>query len=259
MSSGDVSRVSPDFLRRIGDAFAPVKKRTYALMQPATGDAVLDLGCGPGTDTIPLAALVGSEGSVVGIDSDPEMIRVADGRAAAAGCSSVVRHVLADASSLPLEGERYDSCRSERVFQHLLDPERALAELRRVVKPGGTIVVADPDTASMSLDTTETDIAWRLPHSMAGVQNNGYSARGLFRLFRTQGLENVIAEVIPMIFHDYEVLRVLLRVKLDEVLRHAGLSVQDFERLEREIEEASRAQTFFGYVSMVVVAGKKPA
>ena len=255
--SVSVSHFSPDFLRRVSEAFAPLKRRTHELMGIGPGSAALDLGCGPATDTLALAEIVGSSGRVGGVDAAREMIQVADERVRTAGATEWVRHVLADASSLPLETGSFDACRSERVFQHLADPEGALAELHRVTRPGGRVVVADPDLCSMSIDTRETDTEWRLFHSMAEIQQNGYSARTLYRLFKQRGFADVRAEVVPLLFHDYAVLRVLLRVKLDELLRHSGLGMEAFERLEKGIEDAVKDGTFFGYVNMVVVAGER--
>ncbi len=67
------------------------------------GHAVLDVGCGPGTDTIVLAGLVGPTGRVVGVDSDATMIAEADRRAEQAGCSAWCRHQQGGAMALPLE------------------------------------------------------------------------------------------------------------------------------------------------------------
>ena len=65
-------------------------------LQP--GHAVLDVGCGPGTDTIVLAGLVGPTGRVVGVDSDAAMIAGADRRAGQAGCYAPARASISAAT-----------------------------------------------------------------------------------------------------------------------------------------------------------------
>ena len=110
--------VDPEYLRVVGDLLNQIKQRTYDRMQIRTGHKVLDVGCGPGTDTIPLAHLVGSFGQVCGVDYDEAMVVEADQRAEKVGVRAWVKHKRADASSLPFESEYFDSCRSERVFQH---------------------------------------------------------------------------------------------------------------------------------------------
>jgi ubiquinone/menaquinone biosynthesis C-methylase UbiE len=93
--------VDPEYLDMIAEVVAKHKRRTYELMDITAGDAVLDVGCGPGTDTIPLAGLVGPTGRVVGVDFDPEMLAEADRRAAEASVDDRVEHRQADATALP--------------------------------------------------------------------------------------------------------------------------------------------------------------
>src|SRR5262249_8230525 len=138
------------------------KQASYALLDLAPGHRVLDLGCGPATDTLALGRLVGESGEVVGIDHDAEMVAEATRRAAAAGLDAWVKHRQAEATRRPLESEVFDAARSERVLQHLLDPEGALAEMVRVTKPGRPIVVSDPDWGTLSIDTPEVELERRL-------------------------------------------------------------------------------------------------
>ena len=100
--------VDSDFLRLIEEMVATYKQRTYSLMQIESGHKVLDVGCGPGTDTIPLALLVGETGQVVGVDYDQEMLAEADQRAEEAGVGGWVTHQHADAAALPFEPNRFD-------------------------------------------------------------------------------------------------------------------------------------------------------
>jgi ubiquinone/menaquinone biosynthesis C-methylase UbiE len=74
--------VDPHRLDILAERLKQFKQRTYALMSIQPGDAVLDVGCGPGTDTLILAGLVGPAGRAVGVDSDAAMIAEADRRRA---------------------------------------------------------------------------------------------------------------------------------------------------------------------------------
>ena len=73
------------------------------LMHIELGHRIPDVGCGPGTDTVPLAQTVGPSGLVVGIDYDQEMIATADQRAEQTGVGDWVKHEHRDATSLPFE------------------------------------------------------------------------------------------------------------------------------------------------------------
>lgn len=137
--------VDPAYLAKAAQILSEKKKKSYDALALSAGQKVLDVGCGPATDTIDLAKIVGSSGIVVGVDHDPEMVRLADLKAKEAGISWC-SHVLADAvKSIPFPDQHFDAVRVERVLQHVTDPAAALKEIVRVLKPGGIVSTLDPD------------------------------------------------------------------------------------------------------------------
>jgi len=108
-----------------------------------TGDHVLDVGTGPGYLAIAASKLVGSDGLAIGIDASPGMIDRA--RTLAARTRSAATYEVASAESLPFDDDVFDVAVSRLVFHHLTGDlkERALAEIARVLKPNGRLLVAD--------------------------------------------------------------------------------------------------------------------
>jgi SAM-dependent methyltransferase len=102
---------------------------------------VLEVGCGTGVDLPALATAVGPEGVVVGCDPSRAAL------AAAARRVPGVELVEAGAEALPFGDASFDACRIDRTLQHVPDPEAALRELARVVRPGGRLVVLEIATA----------------------------------------------------------------------------------------------------------------
>src|SRR3954447_18401181 len=120
----------------------------YLLPALVPGTRLLDVGCGPGTITIDLAArLLPGEG--VGVDPSERVLQDAREAAEAAGAANVTFQV-ADAYALPFDDGAFDVVHAHQVLQHLTDPVAALREMRRVTRPGGTVAVRDSDYAAMT-------------------------------------------------------------------------------------------------------------
>lgn len=109
---------------------------------------MLELGPGPGAFSVGAAQRVGPEGRLIAVDIQPEMIARAQRRAREAGLTNVEAHV-ASAYRLPLESGGVDRAFLVTVLPEIPDQDRALAELRRVIKPGGQLSITeeftDPD------------------------------------------------------------------------------------------------------------------
>jgi SAM-dependent methyltransferase len=178
------------------------KGRVLELLDPLPGQTVLDLGCGPGTDLAAMAPLVAPQGAVIGIDHDPEM--VAEARARTAGLPLVeVRQ--GDIQALPLDDRSVDRARTDRVLQHVSDPARALAEFRRVARPGGRIVMAEPDWEGLLLDSPVPALSRGLTRFITTqVIRNATIGRGLARLCVQAGLTVRSVTALAPVFHDFD-------------------------------------------------------
>jgi ubiquinone/menaquinone biosynthesis C-methylase UbiE len=112
------------------------------------GEHVLELGPGPGAFTIDAVRRVGPEGRIIAVDIQPAMIAQVDRRVREAGLSNVETHV-ASAYNLPLDDASADRAFLVTVLPEIPDQGRALAELRRVLRPGGVLSITeeflDPD------------------------------------------------------------------------------------------------------------------
>ncbi|MBA4192817.1 MAG: methyltransferase type 11, partial [Planctomycetaceae bacterium] len=106
------------------------------------GDTVMDIGCGAGVDSILAARKVGPSGRVVGVDMTHEMVEKARDNALAAVVHNVEFH-QGEADHLQVGGETVDVVISNGVFNLCLDKPKVLAEILRVLRPGGRLQMAD--------------------------------------------------------------------------------------------------------------------
>ena len=110
---------------------------------------LLDLGCGPGTLTLDLAARV-APGRVLGLDLAPEVVEAARAEAAGSRAGAAVTFAVGDAYAVDAEAGAFDVVHAHQVLQHLSDPVAALREMRRVVRPDGLVAARDSDYAAMT-------------------------------------------------------------------------------------------------------------
>lgn len=120
----------------------------YLLPHLRTGMAVLDVGCGPGSVTLDLAASV-APGPVVGIEPEASVLETARAAAVTRG-DTLTSFVEADVMALPWADDSFDVVHAHQVLQHLADPVGALREMGRVCRPGGIVAVRDADYEAMT-------------------------------------------------------------------------------------------------------------
>ena len=106
------------------------------------GDAILDIGCGAGVDTIIAALMAGQSGSVTGLDLVPEMLARAQENARLAGALNA-GFMEGSTEELPLPDNTFEVVISNGVFNLVVDKAKALGEVYRVLKPEGRFMLAD--------------------------------------------------------------------------------------------------------------------
>ena len=135
-----------DEFRRLLDRRSAETHAAYLLPRLAPGMRVLDFGCGPGTITVGLAKLV-EPGEVHGLDMEESQIEIARAAAADGGHDNAAFHV-GNVFDLPFEDSSFDVAHCHAVLMHIPDVQAALAEVKRVLKPGGIVAAREMSVSS---------------------------------------------------------------------------------------------------------------
>lgn len=122
------------------------RMRVLDLMSVRTGEAVLDIGSGPGLLAYDLARLVGEKGRLVALDNAPAMVAMTNARLAGLAQADAKE---GDANALAFADSTFDAAVSTQVYEYVADMPRALAELHRVLKPAGRALILDTDWRSV--------------------------------------------------------------------------------------------------------------
>jgi ubiquinone/menaquinone biosynthesis C-methylase UbiE len=130
------------------------RQRIRDLLALQSGEDVCSIGCGPGFEPSELADVVGTSGHVHGIDQSQPMLK-----SAATRCVDQPQVTLSagDATDLPIGDERVDAATAIQVYEYVPDGEAAVAELARILRPGGRAVVCDTDFDSLVWRSTNRD------------------------------------------------------------------------------------------------------
>lgn len=208
-----------------------------------TAAPMVEIGSGPGTD----AARVGA----LGVDLSLAMAKRARQRA--------VPMTVGDAHRLPIAGGSVGVVRADRVLQHLEEPQVALEEMVRILRPGGHLVVADPDQQTLSITVPGvpdriTSTVRRLRRDV-GYRNGRVAAETAGRLSAI-GLVDLKVEASALVLTDPD-LAFGLPGWVARWAEVAGFDRSD-DRLWRARLAATKDAGFVYAVTYLVTCGRKP-
>jgi SAM-dependent methyltransferase len=172
------------------------KERSFEALHPRPGAVLMDVGCGTGDDVLRLAALAPG-GRVVGVDPSEAMLEEARRRAAAAAAadppppSAAVEFVRGVVPGLSAPDGSLDGIRAERTLLHIADPGAAMDDMARALRPGGRLVVAEPDWGTLVVDAEPARVADAIAAAAGEGFRSPHIGRSLHRLARAAGLVDV--------------------------------------------------------------------
>jgi SAM-dependent methyltransferase len=210
------------------------------------------VGAGTGDDALALAERYSVK--VAAVDSSETMVEEARRR----GLSDAR---VADACALPFPDASFDGCWADRVFQHLADPEAALAELVRVTKRDGRIVVADPDYGTQAVELEDQELARRILRFRAErMLRNGTLAHRMRELFAAAGLDDVTAEPAPIVLRDPTALDSAMGLRSWAATAHVHgvVTDEDARAWEGQLDTTVAEGRFLYSFTIFLTAGTKP-
>jgi arsenite methyltransferase len=161
------------------------------------GEHVLDVGSGPGLLAAEMVAEVGANGSVTGVDPSEDMLAIA--RAPLTDADPRLTFVSGGATVLPFEDDSFDAATSTQVYEYVADMPAALAEVRRVLRPGGRLLILDTDWDSIVWRSSDDERMRRVLHAWDEHLADPHLPRRLPELLRDSGFTLTAAQVLPLL------------------------------------------------------------
>lgn len=243
---------------RTMNATSVYKRRSIELLGLEPGMRALDVGCGTGEESAALAGIVGPEGQVLGIDFSAAM--VGESQARWASLAPRLRFEVGDVHALGLPDRSWDVARADRMFQHLASPAGALGELVRVLRPGGRLVVSDPDWGTYVIDAPPSPAVRRYHEFAQGQARNPWIGRQLYGLFRAAGLRDVAVEAQVVFFLDLNVLEKMgnLDAGFVSAVADGQMTAEQVAEVRSELRARQAAGRFLASLNVVTVSGTVP-
>jgi len=227
------------------------RHRSYELLAFQPGDLVADVGCGLGTATRELVAL---GARAVGFDASEAMIVEAQRRSEGLR----VEFAPADVSALPLDDGVLAGYRAERLYQHLADPALALGEARRVLAPGGRLVLVDQDWDGFLIDGDPKDVTRAILLGFSDSIRTGWIGRSYRRLLTQAGFTNVVVLPETVAITGPPIGAILPRLAADAAVESEAVDAAAAERWVEDQRGRLDAGTFFAAMTHFTATASQP-
>jgi len=225
---------------------------------------VLSVGCGPGVILNEVSALHASV-RATGMDISADRVKEAIQRNRE---NSRLNFVRGDAQAIPFPSNRFDLVYSRMLLQYLREKEKAVAEMARVCRPGGIVLLQDLDGQLLWHYPEDASVQRAVEKVLAALAPTGFDpfvGRKLFYLAQKAGLRNVEVQVEPYHLIAGAVEKHILRqweLKLDiaksQMAKALGSKAEAEEQIQRFLEYLCRPDTLT-YSVQFTVTGEKPA
>jgi len=259
---GDFEKhVSSEYLKKSAGWHAEVKRESYAHMNLGAARSVLDAGCGPGLDLVPMAERMPEDGLVTGLDLSPDMLKVAEEILAESPAGKKCRLARGSVLAMPFAEASFDAVRAERLFQVLpqdaCPPAEVFAELCRVLKPGGRLVLVDVDWATVSVDFPDLTLERKLLRFFGDVcRPNGYAARQFHGWRARADFSDLQARSFPQ-FMESATDCPIVGWLAEEAKKRKAATDEEIDRWTDTLAELAAKKQMFASVNMLVVSGTK--
>jgi 2-polyprenyl-3-methyl-5-hydroxy-6-metoxy-1,4-benzoquinol methylase len=229
-----------------------LKRIERALVRPSC--SVLDVGCGFGLETERLARLVAPGQPVAGIDESAHFIEVAKKRAVAQGLHIDYRAGLAE--RLPYADASFDHVRAERLLIYLTDVGKALAEMKRVLRPGGVMAIIEPDFGTTTVNVKDRALTRRvMAHEADHAVKQSFLPGPLLAMLPKFGLRDIGVDTRVVIFPQALGAEYFVSTA-ENAMKDGTISSSEFDVWQNAIADLSKAGNLFGTVDYFLFTAK---
>ena len=242
----------------MGPDIVAQREDTLRRLALAPGEAVLDIGSGPGYLCESMAQQVGPAGRVRGIDISPQMIA----RSAARSTHDNVSYVVADAIDLPADDGSFDVVVSTQVAEYVEDVDAFCVEAFRALRPGGRLLVIATDWDAIAWHTGDRDRMAKVMEAFEAHCADPRLPRTLLPRLKAAGFVDTSIDTFPLISTEFVPgtyaygIAALIR---EYTVGRNGVTRDEADAWYAELEQLSASGDYYFASGRVIFESKKPA
>jgi ubiquinone/menaquinone biosynthesis C-methylase UbiE len=232
-------------------------QRFLALLDPQPGEQIIDVGCGSGEFCRCVAPRVASNGHVTGVDVSAASVSLA-GELSGACPPDRITYGLGDAHALRFGDGSFDAASCISVLAFCREPGAVLRELRRVLRPGGRLLLVNSDDDSRFYNGRDRGLGRRIARAIADRCVDPWAGRRLAAWLEQAGFSVVRTDIRAEIERTYapgHTGYMLAQSMREYVVDHAGVGAEDYARWLADLEDCADDGSYcYGATSYAYVA-----
>ena len=232
------------------------RQKTLDVLKLKAGELVLDIGCGVGFLTHEMALQVGKSGKVIGLDKNPAMISHSRKR-----CENLKQTVFyeGDAGKLPVDDQTLDAVSCTQVLLYIKDVPNVLAEMRRILKPGGRLVIVETDWRGVVLSCTDDILTSKIFSAWDSTVPSPNLPIHLSPLLKKYGFSQIQVEAVPILNTEYTPSNFsydMMKWITKNAVKKGMCDEAQREILLKELEDRERTGSYFFCVNRFLFSAK---
>jgi arsenite methyltransferase len=215
------------------NALEKARKKYFEVFAIAPGELILDLGTGTAANAMALVQHLAGNCQIIGVDTSVSMLAIGEKNLQAFQFPGRIQLQQNDGHDLPFSDNYFDSCMIIQVLEYSKEPVRMLQEARRVLKPGGKLLVVDTDWDTLTWNSVERDQTRRIVLDWSDHEADGWQGRKIQEYLRRAGFQNFRHEVYVInesSFKETDYSSLMTRIVADYLIRAEKMDKQTVER-----------------------------
>src|SRR5262245_38310743 len=175
-----------------------LRKQYFDLFSLSGGESVADIGCGTGANAMALVDYLQGNCTVVGVDNSEPMLKIGERNLESFPYGDRISLQKAEAHELPFSDGDFDAAMIVQVLEYSKDPIRMLQEAKRVLKPGGKILVGDTDWDTIVWNSNLKERTRQIVLGWSDHESDGWQGRKILEYLTRAGFQNIIGRTMTI-------------------------------------------------------------